>query len=104
MTAPRLVSFDLLIGADQLVLTFSETVHAATLEPTLFTLLSSRNVSDLISYPLTGSRGVSTTNSTIVTVDLLIDDLNTINVILTLVQHQKTHSSFTMFLQLKNLI
>ena len=56
------MSFDLLLGADQLVLTFSETVHAATLEPTLFTLLSSRNVSDLIGYPLTGSRDVTTTN------------------------------------------
>ena len=62
INASRLVSFDLLLGADQLVLTFSETVHAATLEPTLFTLLSSRNVSDLIGYPLTGSRDVTTTN------------------------------------------
>ena len=77
-TPPTLESFDLLIGADQLVLTFSETVNGATLEPTLFTLLSSRNASNLISYSLTGSRGVSSTNSSVVTIDILIDDLNAI--------------------------
>ena len=76
-TPPALMSFRLLIGADQLILTFSETVNTQSLEPTLFTLISSRNTSNLISFQFTGSRAVSE-NSSIVTVDLEIDDLNSI--------------------------
>ena len=75
---PELYSFELLIGADELVLSFSETVNSSTLQPTLLTLHSSRNVSTAISYNLTGSRGVSSTNSPVVRVDLLISDLNAI--------------------------
>ena len=78
ISPPTLQGFDLLIGADQLVLTFSETVNGATLDPTLFTLHSTQNQSSAISYTLSGSRGITDINSSVVVIDFLIPDLNAI--------------------------
>ena len=79
-TAPELQSFELLIGADELVLTFDETVNAGTIVPSLFSLQSTRNLTSsvFVSYQLTGARQISSVNSSVVTIDLLIDDLNAI--------------------------
>ena len=76
-TNPSLDSFNLNLTTETLELTFDETVDATTFDVTGITLVSTRNATTATSYTLkAGSHTLD--NSTFITVQLDIDDLNEI--------------------------
>ncbi|KAL5489584.1 hypothetical protein EMCRGX_G018694 [Ephydatia muelleri] len=83
-TPPTLLTFSLLYGPNQIVLTFSETVNCSSLQPTFFTLVGGRTVPQLQNFTLTGASAISQGYSDVVNVSLLIADVNGIKAIGTL--------------------
>ena len=73
-TPPQLTGFSLNIGTELLMLTFSETVLAATIDITLINLQSA-STAPTVSYQLTGGTVVSQLDvGVVVTIQLLADD------------------------------
>ena len=74
-TAPELNDFDLDLSNNTLTLYFSETVRAAMVDVTQYSI---QNMDGTVLYELTDDSQTSTADSTIITIALGIDDLNNI--------------------------
>ncbi len=78
-TAPEVTEFIFDLNLGRLLLTFSETVNASTLDPTQIWLQSTRNTSDVTySIQLAGGTLLTPTDNTTLTVELLKVDLDTV--------------------------
>ena len=79
LTSPELDSFSLNLSLEQLILTFSETVRATSLDPTQMTLQSHINAGTTGSTLITLSGGIiSQTDSPIIRLQLSEEDANSI--------------------------
>ena len=98
ITPPELVSFDLDMNSNQLILTFSETVDVSTFELTEIILLDS-NGSASTWFQLTASSNSTMENSTTIVVYLSTEDSNEIRRWPSLaVSHETTFISFSSLL------
>merc|ERR1712194_545898 len=77
-TAPELSAFSVDMDGGKLVLTFTETIKAASVAATGITLQSAAKINGAENYTLTGAKAKSTADSKFITITLLKNDLDAI--------------------------
>ena len=98
VTSPELLSYDIDLNSGEILLTFSETVRASTLTADQFSLQNSRNeTSDSFTfYNLTSASSTNSSDGTVITLTIGLDDLNLIKQLTDLATNvQNTFLSFT---------
>eukprot|EP00731_Ephydatia_muelleri_P036557 Em0277g2a len=98
-TWPQLLNFSIDFTAETLVLTFSETVSAVSINATQFTLQSTKNGTAGVQYTLTAFKAVAPAYGPVLTLNLTTSNLNDIKKLFPTMctSLSNTYLSFTLF-------